>query len=213
MPPMGTMNLHASILPKYRGAAPINWAIINGEVETGLTTFLLKHEIDTGDMIFQQKMPIGPDETAGELHDRMMLIGASLVLQTVQAIQSGTYKLIPQDNTLVSKAPKIHHETCEIDFHMPSDQVYNFIRGLSPYPSAWTTIDSKKMKVFRACKVFPDTNKDPGYLETDQKDFIRIFTSDGAVELLEIQLEGRKKMSITDFLNGYQVMSSRVSNK
>ncbi len=140
MPKLGTFNLHGSLLPKYRGAAPINWAVINGETETGVTTFFIKHEIDTGDLLFQEAIPIGENETAGEVHDRMMLVGADLVLKTVNAIQNDKYKLSKQDESKVCKAPKIYHETCEIDFNQPVKKVHDFIRGLSPYPGAWTLI-------------------------------------------------------------------------
>ncbi|MEM6771401.1 MAG: methionyl-tRNA formyltransferase, partial [Bacteroidota bacterium] len=141
MPPLGTFNLHGSLLPKYRGAAPINWAVIKGEAETGCTTFFLKKEIDTGDVLLQHRMPVGPNDTAGDVHDRMMLAGAELVLATVQLIQTNNYTLQPQDDGLATPAPKLHRETCRIDFGLPASEVHNFVRGLSPWPAAWTTLE------------------------------------------------------------------------
>ncbi len=205
MPPRGTLNLHGSLLPKYRGAAPINWAIIRGEKETGLTTFLLQHEIDTGDMLFQEKLPIGENETAGELHDRMMLAGAQLVLRTVQAIEQGTVKPQPQADVEATHAPKIFTETCEIDFNQPTEQVHNFIRGLSPYPGAWTLLDGKTLKITRAEKMPPDGNlPPPGTFVSDGKNQLRISTADGFIEVLELQIEGKRRLPVRDFLNGYK---------
>lgn len=205
MPPMGTLNLHGSLLPKYRGAAPINWAIMRGEKETGLTTFLLQHEIDTGDMLFQEKLPIGENETAGELHDRMMLAGAQLVLRTVQAIENGTVQPQPQADVEATHAPKIFKETCEIDFNQSTAQVHNFIRGLSPYPGAWTLLDGKTLKITRTEKM-PVTGNlpTPGTYVSDGKNHLRISTADGFVEVLELQLEGKRRMPVRDFLNGYK---------
>lgn len=204
MPEYGTFNLHGSLLPKYRGAAPINWAVINGEKETGVTTFFLKHEIDTGAVLFQEKLPIGENETAGEVHDRMMELGAQTVLKTVQAIAADDYELSPQDDALATKAPKIFHETCQIDFHQTTGQVHNFIRGLSPYPAAWTLLDGKKLKILRTEKdtELSDT-LEPGVFVSDNKSYIKIATLDGYVSLLELQLQGRKRMNVKDFLNGY----------
>jgi methionyl-tRNA formyltransferase len=210
MPPLGTMNLHGSLLPKYRGAAPINWAVINGETETGVTTFLLKHEIDTGDLIFQEKIPIGPDETAGELHDRMMQIGAKLILKSVQALENGTASPLPQADVEATHAPKIFVETCKIQFDQPAVQVHNFIRGLSPYPGAWTKLEGKTLKILRS-KLVPEeqwkpeigANLSPGNLFSDGKNYLYCSTSDGFISVLELQLEGKKRMLIRDFLNGY----------
>lgn len=210
MPPMGTMNLHGSLLPKYRGAAPINWAIIRGELETGVTTFLLKHEIDTGDLLFQETIPIGPDETAGELHDRMMQIGAKLVLKSVQAIEQGTVKPMPQANIEATHAPKIFAETCKINFEQSASQVHNFVRGLSPYPGAWTILDGKTVKILRTSldtvQQVGGAGNSPGKWSTDGKTYLNISTLDGVVSVLELQLEGKKRMMVRDFLNGYKVL-------
>ncbi len=205
MPPIGTINLHGSLLPKYRGAAPINWAVINGERETGVTTFFLKHEIDTGDVLFQERFPIEEKATAGEVHDKMMHIGAQVVLKSVQAIERGDYTLKPQDDTEVTKAPKIFTETCEIDFHQPTQQVFNFVRGLSPFPTAWTTLDGLKLKIYKADMTLEDHNHPPGLFFSDNKKELKITTNDGYLQLLEVQLQGRKRMDVKSFLNGYQI--------
>ncbi len=206
MPPMGTLNLHGSLLPKYRGAAPINWAVINGETETGVTTFLLRHEIDTGDVLFQEKIAIGENETAGELYERMMHIGARLVLKTVQAIQRGEIRPIPQTATEASHAPKIFTETCRINFDRPSAEVHNFIRGLSPFPGAWTLLDGKTFKILRAEK---STQQKTGGLEagrffSDGKSYLAVSTQDGYMLITELQLEGKRRMAVREFLNGHK---------
>ncbi|MBL7774986.1 MAG: methionyl-tRNA formyltransferase, partial [Saprospiraceae bacterium] len=210
LPPLGTLNLHGSLLPKYRGAAPINWAIMRGEKETGLTTFLLQHEIDTGDILLQEKTPIGENETAGDLHDRMMLLGAQLVLRTVQAIQNGTAHGRPQNDGEASHAPKIFTETCGIDFDRPTQQVHDFIRGLSPYPGAWTLLDGKTLKITRTEKVepanLPQALPAPGNFISDGKNYLWIGTADGCIRVLELQLEGKRRMAVRDFLNGYKVV-------
>jgi len=205
MPTLGTINLHSSLLPKYRGAAPINWAVINGETETGVTTFFLKHEIDTGDILRSEKLKIGENETAGELHDRLMLLGAEVVLKSVEMIEMNKYELKTQDNSQVSKAPKIFHETCEINFNADTETVHNFIRGLSPFPTAWTTLDDLKLKLFKALIIIEKHDFKPGKIETDNKNYFRIATQDGYVEILELQIQGRKRMEIKAFLNGYQL--------
>jgi methionyl-tRNA formyltransferase len=212
MPPMGTINLHGSLLPQYRGAAPINWAIINGEKETGVTTFKLKHEIDTGDILMQESFPIGPNETAGELHDRMMEIGAGLLLRTVKELAEGTLIPKPQPPIInrqssiaaLRTAPKIHTETCRIDWSQTLETVHNFIRGLSPYPAAFTILNEKMFKIFRGRKEpgFPAVSE--GEYETDEKSFLKIACTDGYLQLLEVQMEGKKKMMIEEFLNGYR---------
>jgi methionyl-tRNA formyltransferase len=203
MPPIGTINLHGSLLPRYRGAAPINWAVINGETETGVTTFFLKHEIDTGDLLLQEKMAIGPDETAGEVHDRMMMLGAEVVLRSVQAIEGGHYKLKPQADEEATKAPKIHLDTCHINYQQPVKKVHDFVRGLSPYPAAWCDLDGQKLKVLRS-KILPTPPREkPGTLLSDNKRAIKIACEDGYLEVLELQLQGRKRMGTRDFLNGY----------
>ena len=204
MPPLGTFNLHGSLLPKYRGAAPINWAVIKGEKETGATTFFLKHEIDTGDLLFTTKIDIGENDTAGEVHDRLMYKGAELVLKTIQAIEQKNYTPIPQDNNLVTKAPKIYHETCQINYEQPTLAVHNFIRGLSPYPTAWTKLDGKKLKIFRTEKEIVSHDKPIGTFVSNNKSFLKIATTDGFVKILELQLQGKKRMKVKDFLNGYK---------
>ena len=202
MPSIGTFNLHGSLLPKYRGAAPIHWAVINGEKETGVTSFFLKHEIDTGDILFQETMPIGENETTGDVHDRMQELAAKVVLKTVKAIEQGDYQLKPQDEKLVSKAPKIHTATCKIDFNQSSEHVYNFIRGLNPFPIAWTIFQEKKLKIFKAEKEVFKHSYPPGTYVLVGNKALKITTKDGFINLLEIQYEGRKRMTITDFLNG-----------
>jgi len=205
MPTFGTFNLHGSLLPKYRGAAPINWAIINGESETGVTSFFLQHEIDTGDMIFQEKMPIHEDDTAGDVHDRMMLLGAQTVLKTVQAIEQGQVPTRKQDDARATKAPKIFRETCEINFNQPAQEVHNFIRGLSPYPAAWSTLDGKQFKILRSTLTGEETHLPPGTLRSDDKTYLRVACQDQLLALHVVQLQGRKRMEITDFLNGFQL--------
>jgi methionyl-tRNA formyltransferase len=203
MPEYGTFNLHGSLLPRYRGAAPINWAVINGDAETGVTTFFIRHEIDTGDVLFQEKMPIGPNETAGAVHDRMMLLGAETVLKTVKAIESGDYQLQKQDDALATKAPKLFRETCEIDFTQPIEKVHNFVRGLSPYPAAWTTLEGKQLKILRAHYEKADMDATPGTFRSDNKSWIKIAAPDGWLVVEELQLQGRKRMKANDFLNGF----------
>lgn len=203
MPPLGTINVHGALLPKYRGAAPINWAVINGEVETGVTTFLLKQEIDTGDILLKKSIPIGENETAGEVYNTLMQVGANTLLDTVQLIASGNYTPAPQDDTLVTKAPKIYHDTCKIDFNRNTLAVHNFIRGLSPYPTAWTMLDDKKLKVFRTQKELVTHTTKPGTFVSDNKHFLKVATLDGFVHLLELQLAGKKRMETKAFLNGY----------
>lgn len=207
MPPEGTINVHASLLPNYRGAAPINWAIINGEKESGVTTFKLQHEIDTGDILFSDKVAIREDETAGELHDALMQTGASLLLKTVQAIAAGNIQGTPQDNipaAEIKHAPKIFKETCQINWEQPLDNIYNHVRGLSPYPAAWTTFQGKNLKIYKAHKEHTTPSKAPGDFDTDQKTYVKIAAPDGYLYLDEIQLEGKKKMDIEAFLRGYR---------
>lgn len=204
MPPLGTFNLHASLLPQYRGAAPIHWAIINGERETGVTTFFLKHDIDTGSVIFQEKEPIHEEDDAGTLYERLMNRGASLVLRTVQAIQSGKYPAVPQqEGTGVKHAPKIFKETCRIQWNRPGGEIRNFVRGLSPYPAAWTIIGGKTFKIYKTAipgKI--DTAKDPGEYITDNKNYLYVKTKDGWMSIEELQPEGKKRMDIRDFFRG-----------
>ena len=215
MPPMGSVNLHGSLLPQYRGAAPINWAVINGEKETGVTTFKLKHEIDTGDILLQERFPIGDDETAGEVHDKMKAIGAQLLVRTVAGLAEGTLKKTPQLSTgnlpageadrpeTLKHAPKIFTETCRIDFSKTVNEVHNLIRGLSPFPGAFTSLDSKTLKIFRTEKQPGSTGSASGSFETDKKQFLKFACADGYVLVKELQLEGKKRMAVEDFLRGY----------
>ncbi|WP_420315813.1 methionyl-tRNA formyltransferase [Ekhidna sp.] len=205
MPPMGTFNLHASLLPQYRGAAPINWAIINGETETGVTTFFLKHEIDTGEIIFQEPELIKPSDNVGNLYERLMNKGADLVLKTVLAIEVGDYPSQPQDNNQeIKHAPKIFKEDCEIDWQKTSKEINDFIRGLSPYPAAWTKLHGKTLKVFEVEKANEGTNKSIGELYSDSKNYLRVNTKDGTLNIMDLQMEGKRRMNVTDFLRGYQ---------
>jgi methionyl-tRNA formyltransferase len=204
MPLFGTFNLHGSLLPQYRGAAPINWAIINGEKETGVTTFFLKHEIDTGSIIFQEQESISYEDTIGTLYERLMHKGAASVLKTVRAIEKSDYPSMPQPvGVEIKHAPKIFKETCEINWKQTSTQVYNFVRGLSPYPTAWTTINEKTYKVIRVKEVDQNkANKEAGSIETDNKNYLYFHTLDGLISIEELQPEGKKKMSIQDFFRG-----------
>ena len=208
MPAMGTVNLHGSLLPQYRGAAPINWAIINGDLETGVTTFRLKHEIDTGNILLQEKIAIGADMTAGELHDVMKETGAQLLLRTVEGLAEGTLTEQPQEEpasgTTHKHAPKIHTDTCRINWSLPVEQVYNHIRGLSPYPAAFTIINEKMLKIFKAKKevVFPAHTE--GDHDTDGKTYLKFACANGYIHLLEVQLEGKKKIGIEEFIRGFR---------
>lgn len=205
MPPNGTFNLHGSLLPQYRGAAPINWAVINGEQVTGVTTFFLQHAIDTGEIIDQKKLPIGPDDTAGIVHDNMMALGADLVLETINNIENGTTTSTPQDENLVSEAPKIFKETCEINWDQSIDEVYNFVRGLSPFPTAWTTLHEKMLKIYACSKVKQPRSEDTPSIESDGKSYLRIWATDGYLDITDLQIQGKKRMAIRDFLNGYEI--------
>lgn len=205
MPPLGTLNLHGSLLPKYRGAAPINWAIINGETETGVTTFLLRHEIDTGDILFQDTLPIGEHDTAGELHDRMMHTGADLVLRTVQALERGTAQPQPQPAGAATHAPKLSTDTCRIDFARSAGEVHNFVRGLSPHPGAWTLLDGKTFKILRASPVASEEDFLPGEFFSDGKSTLKISTLRGFLQVHELQMEGKRRMTTREFLNGYRL--------
>ncbi|MCF0039307.1 methionyl-tRNA formyltransferase [Dyadobacter sp. CY399] len=203
MPPKGTFNLHSSLLPQYRGAAPINWAIINGEKETGVTTFFIEQDIDTGKIIYQDREPIYPQDDAGSLYERLMEKGAKLVVRTVQAIAAGNYPQEPQEEPAeIRSAPKIFRETCEIDWHKPAEEIHNFIRGLSPYPAAWTTINGLSCKIFKSNVVdFPESDM-PGQFRTDGKSYLYFRTGNGWLSIEVLQLEGKKRMEIGDFLRG-----------
>ena len=210
MPRLGTFNLHASLLPDYRGAAPINWAIINGEKETGVTTFFLKHEIDTGSIIFQERETIDYNDTAGTLYERLMHKGAALVLRTVQQIASGKVESFPQkDPQQIKHAPKIFKETCEINWAQPAEKVRDFIRGLSPYPAAFTTIQGKHFKIY-AAEVIDDEGEDvpAGQVLTDNNEYLFFKTSDKLISVTEVQAEGKKKMSVRDFFRGNKIHAS-----
>ena len=210
MPAMGTVNLHGSLLPQYRGAAPINWAVINGDKETGVTTFKLKHEIDTGDILMQESFPVAEDDTAGEVHDKMKVIGAQLLLKTVKGLVDESLKEQPQFNinnhtsNILRYAPKIFTETCQLDFTKTLDEVFNLVRGLSPYPAAFTFLKGKKLKVYKAEKVNKVPDVLPGGLETDGKTFLQFACSNGYISIRDLQLEGKKRMEIKDFLRGYR---------
>jgi methionyl-tRNA formyltransferase len=206
MPRVGTFNLHASKLPDYRGAAPINWAVIRGETETGVTTFFIEKQIDTGQLIFQETEPIHPDDTAGTLHDRLMLRGAALVLRTVQAIESGTYPRTPQpDPTGDKTAPKLHRENTGIDWNRPAHELRNFIRGLSPYPTAWTMLNGKFLKVYAAdiiAETSPGSSTEPGTFYTDGKTKLLVRAADGWLSISELQAEGKRRMTVSEYLRG-----------
>jgi len=208
MPPRGTFNLHASLLPNYRGAAPINWAIINGEKETGLTTFFLKHEIDTGSIIFQEKESINAEDNIGTLYERLMNKGAQLVLKTTEAIENNNVATLPQNEALaIHHAPKIFKETCEIDWEKPATDIHNLIRGLSPYPGAWTILDGKTCKIYKS--EFSDKNSEgllPGEYRSDGKKELLFQTGNGTLKILELQMEGKKKLVIEEFLRGYKLL-------
>ena len=210
MPPMGTVNLHGSLLPQYRGAAPINWAIIHGEKFTGVTTFKLQHEIDTGDILLTATIPIGEQETAGELHDKMKEIGAELLLETVKGLSAGDLMETPQikmDEARAAElkiAPKIFTASCQINWNNPVSEIYNLIRGLSPYPAAFSFLEGKKVKIFKTEIINTVPTVAAGEFETDKKTFLYFAGSDGYIALLELQLEGKKKMEIADFLRGYR---------
>lgn len=206
MPSLGTFNLHGSLLPQYRGAAPINWAIINGEKETGVTTFFLKHEIDTGSIIFQEKEPIHENDDVGTVYDRLMKLGSQLVLKTVNAIEVGRYPSLPQSEVIeINHAPKIFKETCEIKWDQSAENIRNFVRGLSPYPGAWATINGKAFKIFN-CKI-PLSTVDSkqsiaGEWQTDNNTYLYIKTSDGWISIEEFQPEGKRRMNVQDFFRG-----------
>jgi methionyl-tRNA formyltransferase len=208
MPPMGTINLHGSLLPQYRGAAPINWAIVNGERETGVTTFKLKHEIDSGDILLQKKIEIGDTETAGELHDRMKELGAELLLETINNLRNGTLREKPQytiDNRNLHHAPKISTETCEINWEKTPDEIYNLIRGLSPHPAAFTLLNGKKLKILSAQKEISGVSGELGSFSSDHKSFLKFACNGGYITVKELQLEGKKQMDIESFLRGWRI--------
>jgi methionyl-tRNA formyltransferase len=225
MPPMGTINVHGSLLPQYRGAAPINWAVINGEKETGVTTFKLQHAIDTGNILLQDSFAIGEDDTAGDVHDYMMEVGAKLLVRTVEGLVSGTIKEKPQESaidsrdseigsrqsamgqeeqTLLKHAPKIFTETAKIDWHKTSFEIHNLIRGLSPYPGAFTYLQDKMLKIYRSKKEIAPPTIPQGTADTNGKTYLKFACADGYIHVLDLQLEGKKRMTIEEFLRGYR---------
>ena len=217
MPPMGTFNLHASLLPQYRGAAPINWAIINGDTETGITTFFLKHEIDTGEVIQQVRVPIADEDDVEVIHDKLMMLGGRLVTETVDAILAGEVKPIPQEEMIslseeeLRPAPKIFKDTCRIDWTKGVKGVYDFVRGLSPYPAAWTELvnaegGSQVLKIFQTEKIFFSHGEKIGTLSSDGKTYLRVALADGYLNILSLQLAGKKRMPVADFLRGFKVV-------
>jgi len=203
IPPKGSFNLHASLLPKYRGAAPIQWALINGERETGVTTFFLKEKVDTGNIILQRKVKIDENDNLGTLHDKLAEIGAGLVVETIDLIESGNYELTEQDNSLATPAPKITREICKIDWNKPSREIHNLIRGLSPYPAAFFERNGKIYKVFSS-EVVEQPLLEPGEIRSTKKELF-IGTKDNTLKILEIQPEGRKRMKADEFLRGYSL--------
>ena len=216
MPPMGTFNLHASLLPQYRGAAPINWAIINGDTETGITTFFLQHEIDTGEVIQQVRVPIADEDNVEVIHDKLMNLGGRLVTETVDAILAGNVKPVPQEELInlsqeeLRPAPKIFKDTCRIDWTKGVKGVYDFVRGLSPYPAAWTELvnadgSSQVLKIFQTEKNFFSHGEKIGTVSTDGKTYLRVALADGYLNILSLQLAGKKRMPVADFLRGFKV--------
>lgn len=218
MPRLGTFNLHASLLPQYRGAAPINWAIINGEKETGITTFFLKHEIDTGDIIQQVKVPIGENDNVGDIHDKLMILGGKLVTETVDNIINDNIQTTQQDNIPTEElkpAPKIFHDTCHINWEQDAVHVHDFIRGLSPYPAAWSKLKTADkeidVKIYEARILETESsNTIAGEVNSDGKTFLHVRCSKGTLEIHSLQLAGKKRMSITDFLKGFKFDKTTV---
>ena len=206
MPRLGTFNLHASLLPKYRGAAPINWAIINGEKETGVTTFFLQHEIDTGHIIYQEKEVINELDDLGSLYERLMHRGAKLVVKTVDAIESGSVQSHPQvwDGT-APHAPKIFKETCKIDWKQNGEQIRNFVRGLNPYPAAWTELNGKSYKIFNVTAGASYDSSESGTIESDSKTYLKVKSGDGWVTILDFQPDGKKRMRVEDYFRGNKI--------
>ena len=214
MPRLGTFNLHSSLLPQYRGAAPINWAVINGDTETGITTFFLKHEIDTGEVIQQVAVPIADTDNVEVVHDKLMMLGGKLVVETVEAILNDTVKTIPQEEMAVvgelRPAPKIFKDTCRINWNQPVKKVYDFIRGLSPYPAAWSELitaegETVVLKVFESEKVYEPHQLEVGTVLTDGKKYLKVAVPDGFVSLLSLQLPGKKRLKTDELLRGYRL--------
>ncbi len=206
MPPLGTLNLHASLLPQYRGAAPINWALINGETETGVSTFFLKQEIDTGNIIFSEKVAIHQQDTAGTLHDKLMETGSGLILKTVKAIENKTAPAVPQVATTELKiAPKLFKPDCEINWKRDCSELYNFVRGLSPYPAAFTTLNGLGLKIYSCTIEEQKHNLVVGTPVSDNKTYLKFACNNGFIAVTELQLEGKKRMPVAAFLMGYKI--------
>ena len=204
MPPMGTVNVHASLLPKYRGAAPINWAIINGEKETGVTTFKLTHEIDTGNILLQKKISIADDDDAGILHDKLKDAGAELLIKTIDGLVNENIKEQPQSNEASVHAPKLNTDTSKINWNLPVESIYNLIRGLSPYPAAFTTLKGKVFKIYKSEFKLVNPSNPPGEFETDHKTYLRFAGADGYIYAKNVQAEGKKRMDVVEFLRGFR---------
>jgi methionyl-tRNA formyltransferase len=206
MPPLGTINVHASLLPQYRGAAPINWAIINGETETGVTTFRLKHEIDTGNLLLQERIPILPEDNAGTLHDKLMAAGAGLLVRTIDGLAADSVTPVPQaEGSGLKHAPKIFKADTRIDWTRSAAEVHNFVRGLSPHPAAFTVINGRTVKVF-ASRAEPQSHgKVPGTADSDGKTYLRMAAADGWLYLEDLQQEGKKRMPVAEFLRGFRL--------
>ena len=196
----GAFNLHGSLLPRYRGAAPINHAVMAGDTETGVTTFFLQEKVDTGNIILKRRMPIGPDETAGEVHDRMKVLGAEAVLETVRRIEAGTAEAVPQEGTEATPAPKIFKEDCRIAWDQPAARVHNFVRGLAPYPGAWTLHGETLLKIYRT-RLTEAAGAAGAVVEAGER--LVVACGEGAVDILEVQQEGRRRLAAADFLRGY----------
>ena len=215
MPPLGTFNLHASLLPQYRGAAPINWAVINGETETGITTFFLQHEIDTGNIIMQEKITIAPDDNAGIVHDKLMMLGADLVLKTVNQIESGNVASIPQPDGELKPAPKIFKDTCLINFNATAESVRNLVRGLAPYPAAWLELtdptgNTTNMKIYEVSKELCTPSHPVGTLVCDGKKVLKVAVLDGYIHLDQVQLAGKKRMPAADLMRGTDLTQYKI---
>lgn len=220
MPRLGTFNLHASLLPRYRGAAPINWAIINGDKETGVTSFFLKHEIDTGDVIYRDVVAIEENDNAGTLHDKLMMLSGETAVRTVEAIVRGEVVAVAQDSMFVDEkdylpAPKIFRDTCRICWEKSVEQVYDFVRGMSPYPAAWCELadadgNAVALKVYEVAKEFAAHEKPAGTLLTDGKSFMKVAVNGGYISLLNVQLAGKKRMPVADLLRGFSVEGMKV---
>ena len=215
MPPLGTFNLHASLLPQYRGAAPINWAVINGETETGITTFFLQHEIDTGNIILQEKITMAPDDNAGIVHDRLMMLGADLVLKTVNQIESGNVASIPQPDGELKPAPKIFKDTCLINFNATAESVRNLVRGLAPYPTAWLELtdptgNTTNMKIYEVSKELCTPSHPAGTLVCDGKKVLKVAVQDGYIHLDQVQLAGKKRMPAADLMRGTDLTQYKI---